>query len=137
MTDGRVTAPSIGGVALLERTINYSLGRLHLVTPARLLGACTGAERHEEVSIAGVPLTTGIVTITGAVEIAVHGWDVARTCVRHRPLPTPLARELLELAPLIVGDTDRPARFAAPVDVSPPSDPGNRLLAFLGRNPPR
>ncbi len=194
MADGRATAPVIGGVALLERAINYSLGSLHLVTPAalshptpchdwdlrallrhvndslsalheavdsghidldadpgidpdadavtalrgracRLLGACTRAERRDEVSVAGLPLTTGIVTSTGAVEIAVHGWDVARSCVRHRPIPAPLAEELLELTPLLVGDADQPARFAAPVDVSPVADPGERLIAFLGRPP--
>lgn len=101
----------------------------------RLLGAWANVDSHEVVSVAGCPLTTGIVTGTGAVEIAVHGWDVAQACGRPRPLPASLAEELLPLSPLFVTDADRPVRFAAPVDVLPPAGPEDRLIAFLGRHP--
>lgn len=101
----------------------------------RLLGAWATAGGHDAVSVAGHPLTTGVVTGTGAVEVAVHGWDVARACGSHRPIPSPLAEEMLELSPLFVTDADRPARFAAPVDVSPLASPADRLIAFLGRSP--
>ncbi|RCW45948.1 uncharacterized protein (TIGR03086 family) [Halopolyspora algeriensis] len=111
-----------------------------LVTTVRtrahlLLGAGARADSDEEISIAGSPLATSILTSTGAVEIAVHGWDISRTCAEHRPIPPPLAEELLELVPLFVTDTDRPARFAAPVDVPPQAGPEEHLIAFLGRNP--
>ncbi|MEU0437066.1 hypothetical protein ABZ153_36730 [Streptomyces sp. NPDC006290] len=71
----------------------------------------------------------------GALEIAVHGWDVARACGRARPIPSALAAELLPLAHLVVADADRGVRFAAPVDVPPGTRPGGLLLAFLGRRP--
>jgi uncharacterized protein (TIGR03086 family) len=102
----------------------------------RLLGAWANADdSHGLVSIGGSPLTAGIVTRTGAIEIAVHGWDVARACGYNRPIPPALAEELLDVAPLVVTDSDRPARFAAPVAVSPLAGPADRLLAFLGRHP--
>jgi uncharacterized protein (TIGR03086 family) len=100
-----------------------------------LLGAWTNADSPRVISIADHPLTTCIVTGAGAVEIAVHGWDVAQACGAHRPIPPALAEELLLLAPLLVADADRPAHFAAPVDVPSRSSSGDRLLAFLGRHP--
>jgi uncharacterized protein (TIGR03086 family) len=201
MTDERATAAAIGGIALLERAINYTLGCLHLVTPealsqptpcadwdlstllahlddslrvlseavdlgfvdvdtevgsdsevgdpaadpvagvrgsaTHLLGTLAGARDHPEISIGGCPLTTGVVTATGAVEVAVHGWDIARACGVDRPIPAPLAEEMLELSALLVSDADRPARFAAPVALPETADPGDLLLAFLGRRPDR
>ncbi len=94
--------------------------------------ADTDADR---VSVGGCPVSTSIVTSVGAVEIAVHGWDVAQACGRPRPIPPQLAEELLGLAPLLVTDADRPARFAAPVAVPADASPGDRLIAFLGREP--
>lgn len=195
MTDERAAASLLGGVGLLERAINYTLGNLRLVTPdalprrtpcrawdlrallahlddslvalseaaetggiglgthgtdaaspddpvadvrahaRRLLGAWVAAGRHDPVVIGGASLTSGIVTGTGAIEIAVHGWDVARACGHERPVPPALAEEMLPLCPLFVSEADRPARFAAPVDVSALAGPADRLLAFLGRVP--
>jgi len=66
----------------------------------------------------------------------VHGWDVARACGVDRPLPAALAVELLDLLPLVVGDADRPRRFAEPVDVPLHARPSTRLLAALGRTGP-
>ncbi|MEP6696628.1 MAG: TIGR03086 family metal-binding protein [Pseudonocardiales bacterium] len=97
--------------------------------------ANAGEDRHV-ISIAGSPLTAGIVTGTGAIEAAVHGWDLARACGRQHPIPASLAEEMLGLAPLLVTDDDRPARFAAAIDVGPSAGPGDQLVAFLGR-PPR
>jgi uncharacterized protein (TIGR03086 family) len=195
MTDERTAAALIGGVGLLERAINYTLGSLHIVTPealsrpspcrdwdlrallahvndslmalyeavdvgqvdldvsadasdstvdpvatlrnraCQLLGAWTNAGSTYTVSIAGCPLTTGIVASTGAIEVAVHGWDIARACGRDHPIPRSLAEEMLELSPLLIADADRPTRFAAPIDVPPLAGPGDRLIAFLGRHP--
>ena len=100
-----------------------------------LLGAWTNADGSEEVSIQDRPLTNSIVTSAGSLEIAVHGWDVAQACGRSRPIPASIAEELLPLAPLFVTEADRPGRFAAAVRLSSSTDPGDRLLAFLGRNP--
>jgi uncharacterized protein (TIGR03086 family) len=189
---GRDTlAPLIGGVALLERAITYTLGSLRLVTPAdlsrptpcldwdlhallhhmddsltaldealdtgqmalepiiptddvlctlrtratRLLGAWTTALDRDLVDIAGCPLTTTVVMTAGAIEVAVHGWDVGQACRADRPLPDSLAEELLELSPLFVTEADRRTRFAAPVPLGGLAAPTDRLVAFLGRQP--
>jgi uncharacterized protein (TIGR03086 family) len=195
MPGPRTTAAAIGGLTLLERAINYTLGSLHLVTPdalahptpcrewdlrtllghlddsflalteaidggrvdldgradgpdpsadpvasargraGRLLGATATARHLGTISIGDRPLTCGILTSTGAIEVAVHGWDVARACGAAHPIPPSLADELLDLSPLLVTDADRPARFASPVEVPAGAGPADRLVAFLGRSP--
>jgi uncharacterized protein (TIGR03086 family) len=98
-----------------------------------LLGDWTGPGSLREVAIGGARLATDLVAYTGAVEVAVHGWDIAETCGHPRPIPQHLAADLLELAQLLVTDIDRPVRFAAPRPVRPQAGPGERLIAFLGR----
>lgn len=102
----------------------------------QLLGDWSRAERTAEaVSVAGRPVDSVLVAVTGAVEVAVHGWDVAQACGRPRPIPSGLAEELLELAPWFVTTADRPGRFAPAVRLSPGASAGDRLVAFLGRVP--
>jgi uncharacterized protein (TIGR03086 family) len=88
-----------------------------------------------DVLVHGRPLTSSVLTSAGALEVAVHGWDVAVACGSHRPLPEPLARHLLSLAPALVADADRPARFAPAVEPPVDATRGERLLAYLGRQP--
>jgi uncharacterized protein (TIGR03086 family) len=103
-----------------------------------LVGACSRAEHARgTVEIGGLPVSTALVATTGAIEIAVHGWDVAQSCGRHRPLPPLLATDLLELAPLFVTGPDRPGRFGPQVELPRGANPADRLVAFLGRNPHR
>jgi uncharacterized protein (TIGR03086 family) len=102
---------------------------------SRLLGAWTNAGGQRTIIIGGCSLLTDVVTGTGAVEIAVHGWDVAQACRVYRPIPPLLAEDLLALARTVVSDADRPYRFAAAVQVPPLATPGDRLVAFLGRHP--
>jgi uncharacterized protein (TIGR03086 family) len=84
----------------------------------------------------GDPKSTGeLATAVGAVEVAVHGWDVARACGCTRPLPAVIAVDLLELAPALVPSGTRPGLFGAPVRVLPAAAPGDRLVAFMGRSP--
>lgn len=80
-------------------------------------------------------LTRGIVSGTGAIEVAVHGWDVARACGARRPIPAALADEMLDLAVLLVTDAERPVLFRAPVPVPAHAEMSDRLVAFLGRDP--
>jgi uncharacterized protein (TIGR03086 family) len=101
----------------------------------QLLGAWSTHTSRPGVSVAGAALSTGIVTTTGAVEIAVHGWDVARALGLDRPIPAPLAEEMLEVSPLLVSDLDRPERFAPPIPLPRGAPAGDRLIAFLGRHP--
>nr|WP_042191967.1 TIGR03086 family metal-binding protein [Kibdelosporangium sp. MJ126-NF4]CEL20403.1 hypothetical protein [Kibdelosporangium sp. MJ126-NF4]CTQ97628.1 hypothetical protein [Kibdelosporangium sp. MJ126-NF4] len=99
-----------------------------------LVGAWADSAR-QTVSIADRQLTGVIVSCAGAVEITVHGWDVARACGADRPVPGELAEQLLGLAELFVSGHDRPDRFAAPVPMTVSAPPGDRLVAFLGRIP--
>ncbi|TDC05144.1 TIGR03086 family protein [Nonomuraea longispora] len=184
------------GVALLERSIEYAVGSLRLVTPDALcrgtpcsgwslqrlldhlgdslgslneaaasrtvelcpvsaapwpvltnpalslrdeatmvLGAWTALLAGEPVSIGGWHVSSPVVAAVGAIEVAVHGWDVARSCGEQRPIPPALAEELLDLAQVFVTPADRPGRFAARVGVPCTTPAQDRLLAFLGRDP--
>ena len=98
-----------------------------------LLGAWSTADGRSTVAVGDRSLDSGILIGAGALEIAVHGWDVARACGHDRPIPAALAEELLELVPVLVTDADRPERFAAPVAVSPLAKPSDQLTTLLGR----
>ena len=99
----------------------------------RMIGAWATPHGPALISVADSRLPAGLVAATGAVEVAVHGWDVGRACGTSRPLPPSLAAELLPLVQLLVDDADRPHRFAAPADVRPDATAGDHLLAHLGR----
>ncbi|OIJ64555.1 hypothetical protein [Streptomyces mangrovisoli] len=83
--------------------------------------------------VGGLPLDVRVVVAVGAVEVAVHGWDVAQAAGWRRPLPGALAAGLLPVARRLVAAEDRGVRFAAAVPVPPQAPPGVRLLGFLGR----
>jgi uncharacterized protein (TIGR03086 family) len=101
---------------------------------ANLLFACYAHHgRDRFVLVGGLPLPAGIVACTGAVEIAVHGWDVSAARGRGGPIPPALATRMLRLSPLLV--TGREGLFAAPVQVPAQASPGDRLVAYLGRHP--
>jgi uncharacterized protein (TIGR03086 family) len=99
-----------------------------------LLGACASAEERL-VAIADRELTASMVTAAGAIEIAVHGWDISAACGARQPVPPGLAAALLPLAPLLIPRTTRAGLFADPVPVPEAACPGDRLVAFLGRRP--
>ena len=100
-----------------------------------LLGACAASAEERRVAIADRELSAGMVTAAGAIEIAVHGWDISAACGAHRPVPPDLAAALLPLAPLLIPRATRPGLFADPFPVPEPACPGDRLVAFLGRQP--
>ena len=102
----------------------------------RLLATCTAAGPPERlVAIADRELTTSLVAMAGAIEIAVHGWDISVTCGVHQPVPADLAAALLPITPLLITPGSRPGLFADPVPVLRLSAPGDQLTAFLGRQP--
>ena len=100
---------------------------------AELLWACYGSPSAEFVVVGGLPVSSGVVACTGAIEIAVHGWDVSAARGRDRPIPTELATRMLGLCPLLMAG--REGLFALPVEVSPAASPGDRLIGHLGRRP--
>ena len=77
-------------------------------------------------------LHRAVLTEVGALEVAVHGWDVARSCGSTAELPPTLAAGLLPVAARRVGPGDRPDAFG-PVVVPEGTDPVSLLLAHLGR----
>jgi len=101
-----------------------------------LLGACAAASAEERlVAVADRELTTSMLTAAGAIEIAVHGWDISVACGVRRPVPPTLAAALLPVAPLLIPRATRTGLFADPVAVPEPACPGDSLIAFLGRQP--
>lgn len=102
-----------------------------------LLGRCAADSGPDVVAVGDRHLAARAVAATGALEIAVHGWDVARACGADRPLPPSFALRLLGVSALLVDDADRPVRFAPRLPVHDGDEPDVRLLAFLGRDPVR
>jgi uncharacterized protein (TIGR03086 family) len=101
---------------------------------ANLLVTCYAHHGPDRFVLVGdLPLPTGIVACTGAVEIAVHGWDVSAARGRGGPIPPETASRMLRLGPLLV--TGREGLFGTPVHVPAQASPGDRLVAYLGRIP--
>jgi hypothetical protein len=103
---------------------------------ARTETAQTGADDCPEIiAIADRRLTLGLMTGVGALEMAVHGWDLSRACGHCQPIPGPLATSLLYISPLLVPRTGRAPLFGPPVTVPPMATPSDQLVAYLGRDP--
>jgi uncharacterized protein (TIGR03086 family) len=100
----------------------------------RLLGAWTTAGEGP-VTVGGCPMQACMVAMTGAIEIAVHGWDIACATGNPRPIPPGLAGLLLDPAMALVTDATRGGLFAPAVPVTGTAAPAERLLAHLGRDP--
>jgi uncharacterized protein (TIGR03086 family) len=52
-----------------------------------LLGWRAGQSEWHAVAVGGRPLATGVVTAAGALEIAVHGWDIAQASGSRLAIP--------------------------------------------------
>lgn len=102
-----------------------------------LLGAWSLLHAEEQVVVSERVLPASLVALTGALEVAVHGWDVARACGLDRPLPDELARALLAAAPALISAEDRGQRFAPAVPVAAGASASSRLLAHTGRQTAR
>lgn len=99
-----------------------------------LLGAWSAGHRGE-VTIGDLSVPAGVVVLAAALEITVHGWDVAQATGARTPLPGDLARALLPVAEALVDDADRGDRFDDPHSIGTDAAADVRLLAFLGREP--
>ncbi len=96
------------------------------------LGAWSSQHGDAPVAVGGVLLDAGVLAGAGALEITVHGWDVAQACGLDHPVPASLADALLDVSVDLVTECDRGTRFG-PVRASVSADPAEALLAFLGR----
>ena len=88
----------------------------------------------DDVGVGTLWLSRELLGSVGALEIALHGWDVAEAIGRPRSIPPSLAMDLWPVARDHITDDDRPHRFAAPVEVSDWATPAARLLAHAGRS---
>ena len=101
----------------------------------RLIGAFSSHPCRNVVFAAGYPLAMRLIAATGAIEIAVHGWDVAQTTGQLRPIPNGLAHDLLWVCPLIAADAEQHRLFAPPIPLPASSTVSDQLVALLGRRP--
>ncbi len=107
--------------------------RVFCARAVRLLDAWAAASRPRFVDVADQALADSVMAGAGALEIAVHGWDIAKACGDERPIPRDLAVDLLAMASFLVPVDNRHPLFAAPVLAPATAGPGERLIAFLGR----
>lgn len=130
------TAAAYGEVDVMaeQRPDTTHLGLVERVRhrTSTALGAWV-SDTSERVAIADASLSSAILVAVGALEIAVHGTDLARAAHLGLDLPDDLAAELLDVAPLVVTSADRGIRFAPAVPVSYDARPAQRLLAYTGR----
>jgi uncharacterized protein (TIGR03086 family) len=112
------------------------LGTVFRDRAGRLLGAlCAEHPPDRVITIRDRSLTVEVAAGAGAIEIAAHGWDVARACGRPGQIPPLLAVDLLEVSRLVITEDNRHPFFGRPVDAGWAPTPSDRLVAFLGRNP--
>ncbi|WP_336214934.1 TIGR03086 family metal-binding protein [Nonomuraea sp. LPB2021202275-12-8] len=97
---------------------------------------CSGHDGDDRmIEVAGTPLHSLLLGGTGALEIAVHGWDIATACGVDCVIPTALATDLYDFARIAVSPDSRHPQFAEPVPVPESATPADRLVAYLGRDP--
>ena len=124
MNDSLLTlheAITVGHLDLLEAAhpdADYGDPELDPVATLRnracqLVGAWAGARQPPDVTIADRALGAGIVAATGALEVAVHGWDVARACGSRGRCRRRWPRSCSAWAGCSSADDDRPTRFDA------------------------
>jgi uncharacterized protein (TIGR03086 family) len=111
------------------------VGRLRRETARLLAAGAVPGSAEGTVYIGDRELTASVVTVAGAIEIAVHGWDISVACGGARVIPSNLAAVLLPIAPLLITAEARSGLFADPVRLARPACPGDELVAFLGRQP--
>lgn len=100
---------------------------------AALAHASAQAHGDAPVTIGGYPIPLDGLRAAGALEIAVHAWDISQACGQRLPIPDGLAADLLAQALLLVPLSGRHPLFAAPVPVPSRPAPSDRLTAYLGR----
>jgi uncharacterized protein (TIGR03086 family) len=134
---GLVEAADLGEVALTP--VGSPRSPVDVVERLReracaLLGAWSAVARDSDVTVGDRAISSSLLACAGALEVAVHGWDVSQATGAREPVPAALARDLFTWADVLVGDHDRPARFDHPT-VGPCVGPSSRLLRLLGREP--
>jgi uncharacterized protein (TIGR03086 family) len=121
------SAPPVEGTDLLDRICHRARGLLAHWHPVD--GGPDGA-----VGLGDLSLSRELLGAVGALEIVLHGWDVAESIGRPRSIPPGLAMDLWPVARDHITEADRPVRFGQPVEISDWATPAARLLAHAGRS---
>jgi uncharacterized protein (TIGR03086 family) len=100
---------------------------------AALLAVLPARPSDRVIAIGDCGLPDNVLACTGAIEVAVHGWDISAACGRPQPIPGDLASALLDAARVLLPANARDGLFAQALPPPSPATPGDRLLAFLGR----
>lgn len=102
---------------------------------AALAAACTGdaLTRTHTTPLGAMPgpVLAGFTTL----DIAVHGWDLARAIGRPINLDEALATHLLAFAEQAITDETRGPRIGPAIPVPADAPVADRLIAFVGRRP--
>jgi uncharacterized protein (TIGR03086 family) len=131
-------AAELGHVAVDTQPVERDSGQLvdRIVQRAcRTRAAWLQRLTSAPVGIGDLALGRDTIVLVGALEIAVHGWDVARATGEGRRLPEDLAVRLYDVALAVVTPDERGRRFAPVVPVPASATASERLLAHLGRDP--
>ncbi len=83
--------------------------------------------------IQGRRLPAKTVVHVGAIEMAVHAWDIAQACGIDRPLPSGIASALLWVSPPLARAGLAGHVFAEPLPAPATATPSEQLLALFGR----
>ena len=97
-----------------------------------LLGAWSHPHATEA-RLGDARLESRLLLHAGALEITVHGWDVAQAIGRDTPIPERLASDIRWHAASLITRADRPSRFAPRIALPANASPSALLLAFTGR----
>lgn len=131
-----VATGTVGPVPAEEEVLAADPRTVFRHRASHLLDALCGMRAPgRTIAIIDRSLTGGMTAGTGAIEVAVHGWDISRACRQPSQIPPLLATDLLELSRLVVTAENRYPFFAAPRTMPSGADPSDLLVAFLGRNP--
>jgi uncharacterized protein (TIGR03086 family) len=133
ITIGGVSASAAPDDALRPRL--DPVARLRRETAMLLAAGAAAGSTEGTVYIGDRELTTSLVTVAGAIEIAVHGWDISVACGDARVIPSNLADVLLPIAPLLITAETRSGLFADPVPLARPACPGDELGYLVNAGP--
>lgn len=100
---------------------------------AALLAVIPAVESDRIIAIGDGALPDNVLACTGAIEVAVHGWDISAACGRPQPIPANLASSLLDAAQVLLPGSARAGLFAQAVAPPPLATEADRLLSYLGR----
>jgi uncharacterized protein (TIGR03086 family) len=113
--DDPIKAYRVGAEALLAAAGGDALSRSHTTPLGEMPGAVLG----------------GFTTL----DIAVHGWDLAKATGQEADLDDGLAAEILGFARQTITEATRGPRIGAEVRIGAGASTTDQLVAFLGRRP--